>query len=65
MSTTYNVFYDSNKEIIWASTADQNFDFSANQIIGPRFTGQSCTNLKFMVLKIPLAYGYMNNTYFG
>ncbi len=24
MSTTYNVFYDSNKEIIWASTADVN-----------------------------------------
>lgn len=24
MSTTYNIFYDSNKEIIWASTADVN-----------------------------------------
>ena len=47
------------------SPAGQNFDFSANQIIGGRFTGQSCTNLKFMVLKIPLAYGYMTNTYFG
>jgi hypothetical protein len=47
------------------SPAGQNFDFSANQIIGSRFSGQTCTNLKFMVLKIPLAYGYMNSTYFG
>ncbi len=45
--------------------AGQNFDFSDDQIIETRLSGQSCTNLKFMVLKIPLAYGYMTNTYFG
>jgi hypothetical protein len=28
MSTTYNVFYDSNKEIIWASTAPVNSDIT-------------------------------------
>jgi len=27
-------------------------------------TSQACTNLGFAVLKIPLAYGYMNSTYF-
>jgi len=27
-------------------------------------SSQACTNLAFMVLKIPLAYGYMNSTYF-
>ena len=26
---------------------------------------QACTNLEFVVLKIPCAYGYMNNTYFN
>lgn len=27
-------------------------------------SSQACTNLAFVVLKIPLAYGYMNSTYF-
>lgn len=27
-------------------------------------TSQACTNLSFVVLKIPCAYGYMNSTYF-
>ena len=29
-----------------------------------RRSGTSCTNIKFMVLKIPLAYGYMTNANF-
>ena len=30
----------------------------------PRKSSVSCTNIKFMVLKIPLAYGYMTNANF-
>ncbi len=30
-----------------------------------RRTADACTNFKFLVLKIPCAYGYMNSTYFG
>ena len=44
--------------------AGQDFDFSDDQIIDTRLSGQSCTNLKFMVLKIPLAYGYMTSANF-
>ena len=32
--------------------------------VGSRRSGTSCTNIKFMVLKIPLAYGYMTNANF-
>ena len=30
-----------------------------------RRSADACTNFKFLVLKIPCAYGYMNSTYFG
>ena len=30
-----------------------------------RRNADACTNFKFLVLKIPCAYGYMNSTYFG
>ena len=33
--------------------------------INNRRTADACTNFKFLVLKIPCAYGYMNSTYFG
>ena len=32
--------------------------------IGSRRSGQECTNFKFMVLKIPCAYGYMTSANF-
>ena len=32
--------------------------------VNSRRSGTSCTNIKFMVLKIPLAYGYMTNANF-
>ena len=32
--------------------------------IDNRDSGDSCTNIKFMVLKIPCAYGYMTSAYF-
>ena len=35
------------------------------QSIENRRTADACTNFKFLVLKIPCAYGYMNSTYFG
>ena len=47
------------------NAAGQDWDFSTTDIISNRPSDQACTNLKFMVLKIPLAYGYMNSTYFG
>ena len=36
---------------------------TSNTDVG-RGSSQACTNLGFAVLKIPLAYGYMNSTYF-
>tara|TARA_Y100000004_G_scaffold193875_1_gene257227 strand:- start:1624 stop:2112 length:489 start_codon:yes stop_codon:yes gene_type:complete len=33
-------------------------------IIDNRISADSCTNLRFLVLKIPCAYGYMTSTYF-
>ena len=32
--------------------------------INNRDSGESCTNIKFMVLKIPCAYGYMTSAHF-
>ena len=32
--------------------------------VGNRRSGEECTNIKFMVLKIPCAYGYMTSAYF-
>ena len=37
---------------------------SFGTVVQSRISGTSCTNIKFMVLKIPLAYGYMTNANF-
>ena len=40
------------------------FPSPATSILNRR-SADACTNFKFLVLKIPCAYGYMNSTYFG
>ena len=37
---------------------------SFGTVVQSRISGTNCTNIKFMVLKIPLAYGYMTNANF-
>lgn len=44
-------------------TAGRRTSAEAN-IFGGSGGGHSCTNLNFVVLKIPCAYGYMTSTYF-
>jgi len=38
--------------------------YTADSGIDNRDSGESCTNIKFMVLKIPCAYGYMTSANF-
>lgn len=46
MSATYNIFYDSNKEIIWSSTAAVNSDIiSAENAKGYSHVALDCTNI--------------------
>ena len=46
------------------SEPDANTSNILDLTVGGRRNGTSCTNIKFMVLKIPLAYGYMTNANF-
>jgi hypothetical protein len=56
MSATYNIFYDSNKEIIWASTAPVNSDITTAEAA----KGYTHVELDFANIPVPEQY-YINS----
>ena len=61
IETTLNTI----RPVTIGSEAGPNVSNVLNETVGSRRSGLSCTNIKFMVLKIPLAYGYMTNANFS
>ena len=56
MSTTYNIFYDSNKEIIWASTAPINSDITTAE------AAKGYTHVALDSTNIPVSEQYYINS---
>ena len=56
MSTTYNIFYDSNKEIIWASTAPVNSDITTAE------AAKGYTHVALDSTNIPVSEQYYINS---